>query len=121
MVACICQPATVMRAPAMSDNGGTRIGVNLRHLAGMHDVSQRELAEHLELSAQGVWNILHGRSEPRVRTAERIATAFAIPLDALFGDTPGCVRQAAGSFERAPVRAIRLNGGEPSMNHHEIH
>ncbi|HEX5260688.1 MAG TPA: helix-turn-helix transcriptional regulator [Gaiellales bacterium] len=88
----------------------SRIGVNLRHLAGLHDISQRELADHLELSAQGVWNILHERSEPRMRTAERIAVAFAIPLDALFADTGSCVRSAAASFERAPVRSIRLGG-----------
>jgi transcriptional regulator with XRE-family HTH domain len=90
--------------------GSSRIGVNLRHLAGMHDISQRELARHLGLSAQGVWNILHDRSEPRVRTAERIAIAFAIPLDALFGETGDCLRLAAGTFERAPVRSIRLGG-----------
>lgn len=89
----------------------SRIGVNLRHLAGLHDISQRELADHLELSAQGVWNILHERSEPRMRTAERIAVAFAIPLDALFTDTGSCVRAGAASFERAPVRSIRLGDG----------
>src|SRR5437762_11786508 len=88
----------------------TRIGVNLRHLAGLHDISQRELADHLSLSAQGVWNILHDRSEPRVRTAERIAVAFGIPLDALFEETGSCVRVAAEAFERAPVRAIRQGG-----------
>jgi hypothetical protein len=45
-----------------------------------------------------------------MRTAERIAAAFAIPLDALFTDTGSCVRFAAASFERAPVRSIRLGG-----------
>ncbi|HEU0194769.1 MAG TPA: helix-turn-helix transcriptional regulator [Gaiellales bacterium] len=97
------------------ETGSSRIGSNLRHLAGMHDISQRELAEHLGLSAQGVWNILHDRSEPRIRTAERIAIAFAIPLDALFGETGPCLRLAADSFERAPVRSIRLVG-EPMVS-----
>ena len=87
------------------DAGRGRIGANLRHLIGMHDLSQRELADHLELSVQGLWNILHGRSEPRLRTAERIADAFAIPLECLFADTGTCIRHAAGSFEHAPVRA----------------
>ena len=66
-----------------SEPGRGRLGANLKHLSGMHDISQRDLAEHLGLSVQGLWNILHGRSEPRLRTAERIATAFAIPLDSL--------------------------------------
>jgi transcriptional regulator with XRE-family HTH domain len=100
--------STDKRRGPRPDDHRSRIGVNLRHLAGLHDISQRELADHLELSAQGVWNILHERSEPRMRTAERIASAFAIPLDALFTDTGSCVRSAAAAFERAPVRAIRL-------------
>jgi transcriptional regulator with XRE-family HTH domain len=83
-----------------------QLGTNLRHLSGMHDVSQRDLADYLGLSVQGVWNILHGRSEPRLRTAERIAHAFAIPLDCLSADTGSCVREAAESFERAPIRAV---------------
>jgi transcriptional regulator with XRE-family HTH domain len=91
-----------------SEAGRGRLGANLKHLSGMHDVSQRDLAAHLGLSVQGLWNILHGRSEPRLRTAERIATAFAIPLDSLFADTGACLREAAGSFERAPIRAVAV-------------
>ncbi len=91
------------RAPGR-DPGRGQLGTNLRHLSGMHDISQRDLAEHLGLSVQGLWNILHGRSEPRLRTAERIATAFAIPLDSLFADTGACVRDAARAFEQAPIR-----------------
>ena len=95
------------RQPRMSRGG--QLGVNLRHLAGMHDISQRELAGYLGLSAQGIWNIVHGRSEPRLRTAERMATAFAIPVDLLFADTGVCVRGAAAVFEQAPLRR-GLNG-----------
>jgi transcriptional regulator with XRE-family HTH domain len=72
----------------------------------MHNVSQQKLARYLGLSPQGLWNILHGRSEPRSRTAQRIAAAFGITMDALFADTGSCVRAAAGVFERAPVRAL---------------
>jgi transcriptional regulator with XRE-family HTH domain len=92
------------------------VAANLRHLSGMHDVSQRDLARYLGLSVQGVWNILHGRSEPRLRTAERIAAAFAIPIDCLFADTGSCVRAAAGVFERAPIRSFagdRPNAAAP--------
>lgn len=87
-------------------SGRGQLGTNLRHLSGMHDVSQRDLADYLGLSVQGVWNILHGRSEPRLRTAERIAHAFAISLDCLSADTGRCMREAAESFERAPIRAV---------------
>jgi len=82
------------------------LGTNVRHLLGMHNVSQQRLARYLGLSPQGLWNILHGRSEPRSRTAQRIAAAFGITMDSLFADTGSCVRAAAGVFERAPVRAL---------------
>src|SRR5436305_12439977 len=82
------------------------LGTNLRHLLGMHNVSQQRLARYLGLSPQGLWNILHGRSEPRSRTAQGIAAAFGITMDALFADTGGCIRAAAGVSERAPVRAL---------------
>ena len=82
------------------------LGTNVRHLLGMHNVSQQQLARYLGMSPQGLWNILHGRSEPRSRTAQRIAAAFGITMDSLFADTGSCVRAAAGVFERAPVRAL---------------
>src|SRR5690349_4576166 len=82
------------------------LGTNVRHLLGMHNVSQQDLARYLGLSPQGLWNILHGRSEPRSRTAHALAVAFGVNLDVLFGDTGTCVRAAAAVFERAPVRAI---------------
>jgi transcriptional regulator with XRE-family HTH domain len=81
------------------------LGNNVRHLLGMHQLRQQQLARYLGLSPQGLWNILHGRSEPRSRTAQGIAAAFGITLDALFADTGTCVRAAAGVFERAPVRS----------------
>ena len=88
------------------------LGTNLRHLLGMHNVSQQRLARYLGLSPQGLWNILHGRSEPRSRTAQGIAAAFGITMDALFADTGSCLRAAAGVFERAPVRALVETAGD---------
>ena len=82
------------------------LGTNVRHLLGMHQLRQQQLARYLGMSPQGLWNILHGRSEPRSRTAQRIAAAFGITMDSLFADTGSCVRAAASVFERAPVRAI---------------
>ncbi len=91
-----------------------RLGRNLRHLLGLHDVSQQDLARYLGLSPQGLWNILHGRSEPRSRTAHALAVAFGVNLDVLFADTGTCVRAAAGVFERAPVRSIADRVDDPS-------
>jgi transcriptional regulator with XRE-family HTH domain len=82
------------------------LGINVRHLLGMHQLRQQQLARYLGMSPQGLWNILHGRSEPRSRTAQGIAAAFGITMDALFADTGSCVRAAAGVFERAPVRSL---------------
>lgn len=88
------------------------LGTNVRHLLGMHQLRQQQLARYLGMSPQGLWNILHGRSEPRSRTAQRIAAAFGITMDSLFADTGSCVRAAASVFERAPVRAISDSAAE---------
>jgi transcriptional regulator with XRE-family HTH domain len=85
-----------------------RVGTNVRHLLGMHGLHQVQLAEYLDLSTQGLWNILHGRSEPRSRTAWNLAAAFGITVEDLFSDTGSCVRAGAQTFERAPVRTAYL-------------
>jgi DNA-binding XRE family transcriptional regulator len=92
----------------MSDRG--HIGTNLRHLLGMHDLQQGQLATYVGLSPQGMWNILNGRSQPRMSTAHALATAFGVRIDDLFTATGDCVRAAADVFERAPVRTA--TGGE---------
>jgi transcriptional regulator with XRE-family HTH domain len=88
-------------------------GANAAHLAGMHGVTQAGLAAYIGRSVQGVWNVVHGRSEPTHATASAIADAFGITLDALYADTGTCVRAAADVFEQAPIRAslvARRNG-----------
>lgn len=90
-----------------------QVGTNLRSLLGMHRMTQRELADHLGLSPQGVWNIVHGRSEPRFGTAVRAARAFGIHVDSLFDTTGSCLRAAAATYEGAPVRASRSNLPSP--------
>ena len=82
------------------------IGTNLRHLVGMHDLLQREVAAYIGLSPQGLWNILNGRSEPRSRTVRDCARAFGVTIDDLFADTGTCLRAAAGNYEQAPIRSL---------------
>ena len=88
----------------------SQIGTNLRQLAGMHGLLQRELAAYLGLSEQGLWNILHGRSEPRTRTVQLCAQAFSVSVDTLLGGTGDCLRAAAETYEQAPIRRTRVNG-----------
>src|SRR3954451_20028690 len=87
------------------------IGKNLRHLVGMHDLLQREVAAYIGLSPQGLWNILNGRSEPRSRTVRDCARAFGVSIDDLFSDTGTCVRAAAAVYERAPRGALARGEG----------
>jgi transcriptional regulator with XRE-family HTH domain len=87
------------------------IGTNLRHLVGMHDLLQREVAAYIGLSPQGMWNILNGRSEPRSRTVRDCAHAFGVTIDELFADTGTCLRAAARNYERAPIRELAAVGG----------
>jgi transcriptional regulator with XRE-family HTH domain len=84
----------------------TAIGINLRHLVGMHDLLQREVADYIGLSPQGLWNILNGRSEPRSRTVRECANAFGISIDDMFADTGTCLRAAAARYESAPIRTL---------------
>ena len=82
------------------------VGTNLRHLVGMHDLLQREVAAYIGLSPPGLWNILNGRSEPRSRTVRDCARAFGVTIDDLFADTGTCVRAAAMHYEIAPIRSL---------------
>jgi transcriptional regulator with XRE-family HTH domain len=86
--------------------GDQSVGANLRHLVGMHDLLQREVAAYVGLSPQGLWNILNGRSEPRSRTVRDCARAFGVTIDDLFADTGTCLRAAAASYEIAPIRSL---------------
>ena len=82
------------------------IGRNLRRLVGMHDLLQREVADYIGLSPQGLWNILNGRSEPRSRTVRECANAFGVTVEDLFADTGTCLRAAAEHYEDAPIRLL---------------
>ena len=61
--------------------------------------SSGRLAAYIGLSAQGLWNILNGRSEPRTRTVQLCAHAFGVTVDDLLGDTGTCLRAAAAAYE----------------------
>ncbi|MFI5051016.1 MAG: helix-turn-helix domain-containing protein [Gaiellales bacterium] len=85
----------------------SQAGRNLRHLIGMHDLRRAELAAYIGISPTGLANILNSHSEPTLRTAGKVAAAFGISLDELYGDLTRCVRAASVAFETAPVRSVR--------------
>ena len=73
----------------------------------MHDLRRAELAAYIGISPTGLTNILNSHSEPTLRTAGKVAVAFGISLDELYGDLTRCVRAASVAFETAPVRSVR--------------
>jgi transcriptional regulator with XRE-family HTH domain len=78
----------------------------------MHDLLQREVAVHIGLSPQGLWNILNARSEPGSLTLRKCALAFGVTIDDLFADTGTCLRAAAKSYEAAPIRTVADGDGQ---------
>lgn len=87
----------------MSDGSAAQIGDNLKRLCGMHSISQEALASHVGLSKQGLNNIVVGRSQPSLATAQKLAEAFGIRIDDLAADTISCVRAAANAMDAAPI------------------
>jgi transcriptional regulator with XRE-family HTH domain len=86
------------------------IGENVKRLAGLHLVSHVELAEFVGLSRQGMQNILSGKSQPSVKTLDRLARAFGIRLDDLLADPKQCLRAAVEVLEDAPAYLLYATG-----------
>ncbi len=87
-------------------NRRSPVGRNLRHLIGMHDLRQAEVARFIGISPTGLTNILTGRSEPALRTTRSLASAFGITIDDLYSDLTRCLRASVVAFEGAPVRTL---------------
>lgn len=81
----------------------SEVGDNIKRLCGMHLVSQEELARHVGLSKQGLNNVVVGRSQPSIVTAQKIAEAFGIGVDALLTNYYECVSAAAAAMQEAPI------------------
>ena len=79
-------------------------GRNLRHLIGMHDLRQGDLARFIGISPTGLANILSGRHEPTLRTARSAASAFGITIEDLCADRARCLNAAVAAFDTAPIR-----------------
>jgi transcriptional regulator with XRE-family HTH domain len=92
--------------------GSERIGENLRRLAGMHLVSLVDLANYVGLSRQAVQSIASGKSQPSAANLKRLAEAFGVSADALFGEPQACLAEALRDFNQAPIARARYQEGE---------
>jgi DNA-binding XRE family transcriptional regulator len=90
--------------PPSSTSPSGHVGRNLRHLVGMHDLSRGHAARQIGISTTALTNILHGRSEPTLRTARNAARAFGISFDELYGDLKTCLYAAVAAFDEAPIQ-----------------
>ena len=89
------------------------IGETIRALAGMHGVRQDELAARVGISKQALNNIIRGRANPSLVTANKIALLFGVSTDHLLGDTRAALLEAADVYYVAPIRQ------EPAATHDE--
>lgn len=65
-----------------------KIGAKLKELRNNKQLTQKELAEQLNVSAQAVSRWENDEVEPSLETLGRIATIFEISVDELFGKAP---------------------------------
>jgi putative transcriptional regulator len=61
----------------------------LKVLRAMHDWSQADLAERLDVSRQAVNAIETGKHDPSLPLAFRIARLFNLPIEEIFDDGHG--------------------------------
>ena len=66
----------------------TALGERIKRLRGERDLQQRQLAEKAGLTPSMVSQIESGRLSPSLNTLGKIASAFGVPLAALFDGKP---------------------------------
>ncbi len=66
----------------------TRIGNNLKEIRTAHRMTQKDLAQLLNVSAQAVSRWENDEVEPSLEALHRISDIFSITLDELFGKAP---------------------------------
>jgi len=66
----------------------TALGERIKHLRAERELQQRQLAEKADLTPSMVSQIESGRLSPSLHTLGKIASAFGVPIAALFDGTP---------------------------------
>jgi transcriptional regulator with XRE-family HTH domain len=79
----------------------TALGERIKRLRGERDLQQRQLAEKAGLTPSMVSQIESGRLSPSLNTLGKIASAFGVPIAALFDGKP------AGSIVISHKRTTR--------------
>lgn len=87
------------RSPVM-----IKIGEKLKSLRNERKMTQKDLAEKLNVSAQAVSRWENDEVEPSLETLGQLATIFDVSVDELFGKEPP-VRQSATDSAAAPDEA----------------
>ncbi len=57
---------------------------NVRDLRAAHEMTQQQLADHIDLTRQTVIAIEGDKYSPSLETAFRIANVFGVPLEQVF-------------------------------------
>jgi transcriptional regulator with XRE-family HTH domain len=89
------------------DRDPRRLGENVRRLAGLHLLSQREIAERIGVTRVTISRICAGSRLPRRAHLAALAELFAVDVDDLFDDPRACVIAAAAAFHIAHARMSR--------------
>jgi transcriptional regulator with XRE-family HTH domain len=66
----------------------TTLGERIKNLRAERELQQRQLAEKADLTPSMVSQIESGRLSPSLNTLGKIASAFGVPIAALFDGTP---------------------------------
>ena len=84
------------------------VGKRLRHLRRRRGLTQRELAQACDLSANAVGLIERGESSPSVSTLQRLALALEVPIAELFTETEDQVVVLTKKSQRSQARLDQI-------------
>jgi putative transcriptional regulator len=68
----------------LGEDEATEVRNRLRELRAVHDWTQVDLADHLDVSRQTIYAIETGRYDPSLPLAFKIAEVFDQPIESLF-------------------------------------
>ncbi len=91
----------------------SNVAENIRRLAGMFLVEQRQLAAAAGVTRQSMYAIYSGRSRPKTETALAIAQAFGITVEDLYSTPRECLTAAIPHLDDAPITtALKVEEGK---------
>lgn len=70
------------------DAKAREVGANVRRIAGERGISIRRLIGRSDLNHQTVYDVLHGRSNPTLKTLLQLAVVLDVDVREFFVSTP---------------------------------